>query len=168
MLASAVPAEEVARAQSRLKATAPHYAQLSEEAQCVLATAHAVTAALRSATGLDWSVSIIGLCKAVEIESVRRVAESVRLAASGEDGTVDLKDPEFACVARYCQGSARALGSIARFLRPAAYSRKRAETTATIWPTVKTGSYGAYRRYVLTWSGSPRHGVIGLHLPCCG
>jgi hypothetical protein len=51
----------------------------------------AVTAVLRSATGLDWSVAIIGLCKATEIEVVHRIAEPLRLAASGQDMTADLK-----------------------------------------------------------------------------
>jgi len=145
-LASAAPAEEVARAQSRLMAAAPHHAELSEEAQRMLATAHAVTAPLRSATGLDWSVAIIGLCKAVEIEAVRCIAEPLRLAASGEDVTADLKDPEFTRVARYCQGSARPpeLGALARFLRTAAHSRNRAKTSVlvaalraatTAWPS---------------------------------
>jgi hypothetical protein len=56
MLASAVPADEVARVQSRLVASAPHLAQLSEAAQRMLATAHAVTATLRAAGGEyeDW------------------------------------------------------------------------------------------------------------------
>ena len=99
----------------------------------MLATAHAVTAALRSATGLDWSVAIIGLCKAVEIEAVHRIAEPLRLAASGQDMTVELQDPEFARVARYCAGTGRPpeLGSLARFLRTAANSSKRAETS--VW-----------------------------------
>jgi hypothetical protein len=108
LLASAAPAEEVARAQSRLIGSAPHYAQLSEAAQRMLATAHAVTAALRSATGLDWSVAIIGLCKALEIEAVHRIAEPLRVAASGRDLTVDAKDPAFRRVARYCEGGANA------------------------------------------------------------
>ncbi len=134
MLASAAPADEVARAQARLIASAPHHAELSDAAQRMLATAHAVTAALRSATGLDWSVAIIGLCKAVEIEVVHRIAEPLRLAASGQDMTADLKDVEFARVARYCAGTASPpeLGSLARFLRTAANSKKRAETSVLV------------------------------------
>jgi hypothetical protein len=85
MLASAAPAGEVARAQSRLIASALHHARLSEAAQRMLATAHAVTAARRGATGLDWSVAIIGLCKAVEVEAVHRIAEPLRLAANDQD-----------------------------------------------------------------------------------
>jgi hypothetical protein len=134
MLASAAPADEVARAQSRLIASAPHHAELSDAAQRMLATAHAVTPALRSATGLDWSVAIIGLSKAVEIEVTHRIAEPLRLAASGQDMSVELRDPDFARVARYCEGRAPApeLGSLAHFLRTAVNSKRRAETSALV------------------------------------
>lgn len=135
MLATAAPADEVARAQSRLIASAPHYTQLSGAAQQMLATAHAVTPALRSATGLDWSVAIIGLCKAVEVEVVHRIAEPLRLAAGGQDLTVEMKDEDFARVARYCKGvteNAPELGSLAHFLRTAVNSKKRAETSALV------------------------------------
>src|SRR6516162_5021161 len=122
MLVSAAPADEVARAQSRLIASGPPHAELSEDAQRMIATSYAVTTALRTATGLDWSVAVIGLCKAVEIEVVHRIAEPLRLAASGQDMSVDAKDREFARVVRYCHGTASApeLGSLARFLRTAA------------------------------------------------
>jgi hypothetical protein len=134
MLASAASADEVARAQSRLIASAPQHTQLSDDAQRMLATAHAVTAALRSATGLDWSVAIIGLCKAVEVEAVHRIAEPLRLAASGQDLSVEVKDPDFARVARYCEGRAPSpeLGSLAYFLRAAVNSKRRAETSVLV------------------------------------
>jgi len=85
MLASAAPAGEVAGAQSRLIASAPRHAELSETAQKMLASAYAVTSALQSATGLDWSVAVMGLCKAVEVESVHRIAEPLRLAVADQD-----------------------------------------------------------------------------------
>jgi hypothetical protein len=134
MLAAAAPADEVRRAQSRLIASAPQHGQLSDDAQRMLATAHAVTPALRNATGLDWSVAIIGLCKAVEIEVVHRIAEPLRLAAGGQDMTVDAKDAEFTRVARYCGGTAPApeLGSLTRFLRTAANSKERAKTSVLV------------------------------------
>jgi hypothetical protein len=113
VLASVVPSDEVARAQSRLIASTPQASQLTEPAQRMLATAHAVTAPLRRATGLDWSVAIIGLCKAVEVEAVHRIAEPLRLVASGQNMSVEAKDPDFRRVARYCEGKANApeLGS---------------------------------------------------------
>jgi hypothetical protein len=146
MLAAAVPADEVARARSRLIASAPHYAQLSEAAQQILASAHAVAPALRATTGLDWSLAIMGVCKAVEVEAVHRIAEPLRLATSGQDMTVDMKDHDFKRVACYCagQGKPPELGSLAHFLRTAVNSKKRTETSillaalraaAKTWPT---------------------------------
>jgi hypothetical protein len=134
MLATAVPADELARAQSRLIASAPHHVQLSEAAQRMLATAHAVTAVLRGVTGLDWSVAIIGLCKAVEVEAVHRIVEPLRLAANGQDLSAELKDRDFARVARYCADKANApeLGSLEHFLRTAINSKKRAETSVLV------------------------------------
>ena len=134
MLASAVPASEVVRTRSRLIASTPQAAQLTEAAQRMLATAHAVTAPLRRATGLDWSVAIIGLCKAVEVEAIHRIAEPLRLVASGQDMSVEAKDHDFARVARYCEGKANApeLGSLAHFLRTATNSKRRAETSVLV------------------------------------
>jgi len=134
LLAAATPADEVRRAQSRLIASAPHHGLLSDDAQLMLATAHAVTPALRNATGLDWSVAIICLCKAVEIEVVHRIVEPLRLAARGQDLTVDAKDNDFSRVARYCEGTLPEpeLGPLARFLRTAANSKKRAETSVLV------------------------------------
>jgi hypothetical protein len=134
MLASAAPAAEVMRVQSRLIASEPNYAQLSDAAQRMLATAHAVTPTLRSATGLDWSVAIIGLCKAVEVEAIQRIAEPLRLAASHQDISAEAKDRDFGRVARYCQGDANPpeLGSLAYFLRAAANSKSRAKTSALV------------------------------------
>jgi hypothetical protein len=134
MLASAAPATEVMRVLSGLIASEPNYAQLSDAAQRMLATAHAVTPALRGATGLDWSIAIIGLCKAVEVEAIRRIAEPLRLAASNQDISAEAKDRDFARVARYCQGAANApeLGSLAYFLRAAANSKGRAKTSVLV------------------------------------
>ena len=135
MLATAASAAEVARAQSRLIALSPHYAQLSETARQMLATAHAVAPTLRGATGLDLSVAIIGLCKAVEVEAVHRIAEPLRLAATGQDMTVEMKDSDFARVAATARGEERAgTGSLAYFLRTAINSKKRAETSVLVSP----------------------------------
>lgn len=133
-LTSIAPAEDVALAQVRLLASGDQHAHLSDEAQRMLATAYAVTTALRGATGLDWSVAMIGLCKAVESESVRRIAEPLSAASEGRDMTLDLQDPDFARVARYCTGKGKApeLGTLAHFLRTAANSRQRAETSSLV------------------------------------
>jgi hypothetical protein len=83
-LTGGVPADAVARAQTRLLAAGNQHAQLSDEAQRMLATGYAVTTALRAATRLDWSVAVIALCKAVErgqyVESLNRSERSLPAA----------------------------------------------------------------------------------------
>jgi hypothetical protein len=134
MLAANASPDALVRAESRLMASTPGYSLLSEPAQRMLATAHAVTTALRNATDLDWSVAIIGLCKAVEVEAIQRIAEPLRLAVCDQDISADIADPEFRRIARYCVGDAKApeLGSLAHFLGTAANSRKRAATSALV------------------------------------
>ncbi len=68
---------------------------------------------------MDWSVAIIGLCQAVEIEVVHRTAEPLRLSSRGRNITVDLKDPSLAELhALRGQNSAFELGSLSRFFGP--------------------------------------------------
>lgn len=126
-----VTPEQVARAQARLAADAEHR-QLSPAAQKMLATAEAVTTALRTTTGLDWSAAVIGLCKAVEVEVARRLAEPLRSATRGLDLTEDLADKDLRRLARYCAGQTPAppeLGTMAYVLGVAAGSRRRAGTS---------------------------------------
>ena len=147
VLASALSSEEVTRALSRLIASTPDAAQLADAAQRMLATAHAITASLRKATELDWSVAIIGLCKAIEVESIHRIAEPLRLAVSNADISIEMRDPDFARIARYCVGKAKApeLGSLAHFLRTAANSKKRATTSTLV---------AALRSLARAWPGA--------------
>jgi hypothetical protein len=131
LLAKDVPAAEIAAARGRLSEQSDAYAAVSPQAQLMLATAEAVTAALRHTSGLDWSAAIICLCKAVEFEVVRCVAEPWRDAAAALDLRVDLSDKDLMRVARYCAGTASApeLGVLGYTLGVAARSRSRRETS---------------------------------------
>jgi hypothetical protein len=130
LLSASVTVEQVAQAQARLAAAKTHR-KLSQQAQQMLATAEAVTTVLRSASGLDWSAAIIGLCKAVEVEVVRRVAEPLLHATAGVDLSTDLADTDLKTLARYCVGRAPppALGALAHALTVAARSHRRAATS---------------------------------------
>jgi hypothetical protein len=141
LLAKSVPAGQVAAARRRLQAQAGVYSSVSEQAQLMLATADAVSAALRHTSGLDWSAAVICLCKAVELEVVRCVAEPWRAATAGLDLSVDLNDRDLARVARYCAGRAPApeLGVLSYSLGVAANSRTRRETSplvSSLWRLV--------------------------------
>jgi hypothetical protein len=130
LLDKAVTSQQVADAQARLAEEVIHR-QLSPAAQQMLATAEAVIGVLRTATGLDWSAAVIGLCKAVEIEVVRRVAEPLAQLVQGRDLTPDLADKDLTRLAKYCAGRAPApeLGSLSYMLEVAARSQRRAATS---------------------------------------
>lgn len=125
---------DIAAARSRLQAQAAVYATVSVQAQLMLATAEAVSGALRNTSGLDWSAAIICLCKAVELEVVRCVAEPWRDATAGLDLAADLKDKDLKRVAGYCAGRAPApeLGVLAYTLGVVARSRSRRETSPLV------------------------------------
>jgi hypothetical protein len=143
LLAKSVPAGQVAAARRRLQNRTAVYSSVSDQAQLMLATADAVGAALRHTSGLDWSAAVICLCKAVELEVVRCVAEPWRAATTGLDLSVDLKDTDLARMARYCAGRAPApeLGALSYSLGVAASSRARRETSplvSSLWRLVGT------------------------------
>src|SRR5690606_11144024 len=60
----------------------PLVEQLGPEAQRFVATAEYVAGQLSATAALEWSPAVIGLCKAVEVEVLRRVAEPWREACS--------------------------------------------------------------------------------------
>jgi hypothetical protein len=145
LLSASVTAAQIEQAQKRLAAAETHR-KLSPQAQQMLATSEAVTSVLRSVSGLDWSAAVIGLCKAVEIEVVRRFAEPLRDATTGLDLQKDLADKDLSRLARYCagRGPAPELGSLAYALTVAAHSRRRATTSHLL---------GALRAIVASWTG---------------
>ncbi|NEM08835.1 hypothetical protein [Geodermatophilus normandii] len=130
LLSASVTAEQIGWARERL-AAAKLFNELSPQAQQMLATAEAVTGVLKTATGLDWSAAVIGLCKAVESEIAIRLIEPLRRATTGIDLAADLADKDLSRVARYCAGLAPApeLGSLAHTLGAAARSRRRVTTS---------------------------------------
>ncbi|HEX5512438.1 MAG TPA: hypothetical protein VFX41_12045 [Actinomycetales bacterium] len=127
-LGKALPPHAVESTRQELRGASPLFGALSLDAQRMLATAHAVTTALRAATDLDWSAAVIGLCKAVEVEVVRLLMEPLRRETQAHDLEPDLADKELQRIARFCAGRAPApeLGSITHFLRTAANSKRRA------------------------------------------
>ena len=132
--AAAVTKVDIDQAKSRLLAADPQFDQLSVPAQRMLATAHAITHTLRAATGLDWSVAIIALCKAVEVEAGRCISQPLKDAVVGLDLRQDVNDRDFSRVARFCAGTSPPpeLGSLIYFLRAAASSSQRADSSPLV------------------------------------
>ncbi len=105
---------------------------LSETALRFLATSECVSQTLGSREGLDWSAAVIGLCKAVELEFVKRVIEPLKKNIVGGDFSEDLRDKDLSRIAKYCAEPGIAppeLGSIRHFLQTAANSKRRVDTS---------------------------------------
>jgi hypothetical protein len=154
LLSAAVPVADIEAAQRRLVADARHR-RLTPAAQQMLATVDAVTVTLRAATGLDWSAAVIGLCKAVEVEVVRRVAEPLRAETADLDLQADLADKDLARLAKFCVGRAPApeLGSIAYTLQVAAKSRSRAANSPLLQALRRLATGWQDGKWVLSASG---------------
>lgn len=155
LLAKNVPVSDIAAARSRLQDHAAIYSAVSAEAQLMLATAEAVSGALRHTSGLDWSAAIICLCKAVEIELVRCVAEPWRDATAELDLAADLKDKDLMRVARYCVGRAPApeLGVLAYTVDVATRSRSRRETSPLVSSLFRIANSSAAASWLLDSDG---------------
>lgn len=156
-LAKNVLVSDIAAARSRLQEQAAVYSTVSVQAQLMLATAEAVSGALRNTSGLDWSAAIICLCKAVELEVVRCVAEPWRDATAGLDLAADLKDKDLKRVAGYCAGRAPApeLGVLGYTLGVIARSRSRRETSPLVGSLLRIVSSRAPASWLLESDGLP-------------
>jgi hypothetical protein len=89
---------------------------LCHEAERFVRTASEVAHALEDVADLDWSVAVLGLCKAFEVEVVRRLVEPLRQRLHETDLGADLANPDTKELALYISGRSRrlpALGTIA-------------------------------------------------------
>jgi hypothetical protein len=126
-------AEDDARqAAQRLVASHARRETLSPLTLRFLGTSDLVADRIAGSPGLDWSVAVLGLCKAFELEMVTRVLDPLASSLSTQDLEGDLADPELASIARYCSGRTPRppeLGTMARFLRTAVSSKDRILTS---------------------------------------
>jgi hypothetical protein len=148
LLLELVPADEQRRAEAALRVQDDRAEVLQPTSLRQLATATYVAEVLANRTGLDWSAAVIGPCKAVEIELVARLIEPLRAACAAVDLTPDVADNDLGRVARYCAGKTDTppeLGAISHFLRTAAHSKTRRETSPLL---------GALRGLMRQWPAS--------------
>jgi hypothetical protein len=81
---------------------------------------------------LDWSVAVIGLCKAFENEIREKILEPLKRATSSIDLSRELKDQELGYVAKYCSVADYTppdLGVFAGFLAAAMTDKTRIPTS---------------------------------------
>ena len=111
-----------------------------------IGTSDAVASTLAADANLEWSPAVIGLCKAMELETCARLLFPVVDACKALDMSADVKDKDLGRVAAYCAGKpvkAPELGSIAHFLQTVSNSEARRQSSnlirlflqlATGWP----------------------------------
>jgi hypothetical protein len=144
-LASEDDARQAAR---RLQVARGSVDHLAPAALRLLGTTEYVAESLDGRPNLDWSAAVIGLCKAVEVETVAKLVEPLKRGASGVDLSIDVKDKDLGRVASYCAGRAQKppeMGAIRHFLQTAANSEERARTSPVL---------GVLRGLVARWPGS--------------
>lgn len=147
-LLAALTAEEAREAARLYLAAETRSEVLSPEAFRFVSTAEYVGAQLGTVQQMDWSPAIIGLCKAVEIELVRRYVEPLRRATSGLDLAQDIGDRDLRAIARYCAGQtgkSPEIGTFAYFLQTAISSVQRRETSPLV---------NAFMGLASSWTGS--------------
>jgi hypothetical protein len=110
-------------------------ASLQPRALKSLASAEYVATHFKNATDLEWSLAVIGLCRAVEVELVARLVQPLAERCAGRDLGADIADAQMGRVASYCAARARTppeLGAIGRFLQTVAHSKKRRSSSELI------------------------------------
>ena len=121
---------------------------LAPEAVRFIATAEHVASGLKSEPELEWSPAVIGLCKAVELETVGRIL--IPLAESTRDVnlSMDKNDKDLKRIANFCirkTGPAPELGAFSHFLQTVIHSRRRRQTSAIVQNVFRLAS---------DWTGS--------------
>lgn len=121
---------------------------LSSDALRFIVTAEHVAGQLEGFPQLEWSPAVIGLCKAVEAEVVRRILLPLATTAGGEDLSSDKQDKDVGRVAAFCADTSRKppeLGVFAYFLQTVIHSRERRVSSAIV---------GSFLRLAGEWTGS--------------
>jgi hypothetical protein len=147
-LLAAIADADLRQAEGLFRASEARAAFLTPQALRFIATAEHVAGELEGTPQLEWSPAVIGLCKAVEIEIVSRVLNSLIAKLPDTDLTADRLDKDLSRVAAYCADQTRKppeLGSFAHFLQTAASSRERRQKSAII---------RAFFDMMADWSGS--------------
>lgn len=109
--------------------------RLSPRSVRFIATAEYLASRLRSEPQLEWSPTVIGLCKAVESEVVSRILIPLANNARDADLRDDKTDRDIGRVAAFCVYPMRKppeLGAFAHFLQTVIHSRRRRNTSIII------------------------------------
>jgi len=147
-LLSIVGVDAQRQAERLFKVSEARTERLSEESLRFIASAEYVAKHLEANPQLEWSAAVIGLCKAVEIEVVRRILQPLASHLVGTDLSEDRADKDLGRIAAYCADASRKppeLGAFAHFLQTVIHSSHRRATSTLI-----TG----FLRLTMNWTGS--------------
>ena len=134
-LIESVAKEDQREAERLYRASEARAVHLAPETVRFIATAEHVAAGLQSKSELEWSPAVIGLCKAVELETVARILIPLAESSTGVDLSKEKDDKDLGRIVRFCvrkTGPAPELGTFSHFLQTAIHSRRRRETSAMI------------------------------------
>lgn len=157
-LLSIVSVDAQRQAERLFKVVETRADRLSEERLRFIASAAYVAKHLEANPQLEWSPAVIGLCKAVEIEVVRRILQPLATHLAGSDLSVDRADKDLGRIAAYCADVLRkplVEGAFAHFLQTIIHSSHRRATSALT---------AGFLRLAANWTGSNwLLDVNGLH-----
>jgi len=147
-LLSAVDLEKQRQVERLFRVSESRAERLSPNALRFIATAEHVAGQLQAEPQLEWSPAVIGLCKAVEAETVKRILLPLAEKARGLDLSTDKQDKDISRVAAFCANPDRTppeLGAFAHFLQTVVHSQHRRETSALL---------GIFLGLARQWTGS--------------
>ncbi len=134
-LISAVALDDRRQAERVYRVAESRSEHLSQKSVRFIATAEYLAGRLQSEPHLEWSPTVIGLCKAVESEVVSRILIPLANKTGSADLSVDKKDRDVGRVAVFCADPIRKppeLGAFAHFLQTVSHSKRRRNTSIII------------------------------------
>jgi hypothetical protein len=127
--------DQINEAERRYRLAETRAEILSRHAMRFIATAEFLSQALESASDLDWSPAMIGLCKAVEIEVLHRILHPLAAQLRGVSLDADKNDKDLGRVARFLSHPdlpPPELGTFSYFLQTSLNSETRRSTSPSI------------------------------------
>ena len=148
VLQELVDADAIRREEKLLLARDNRLEKLTPEAVRFLATSEKLSERLGEDPELEWSPAVIGLCKAVEVEIVKRIILPLAERSAGISLSDDVRDKDIGRVAKFCakpDGKPPEIGVFAHFLQTVIHSQARRENSPVI---------SAFLGLLADWPGS--------------
>ena len=148
VLLSVLARDDLRRHESLLLVAENRAKLLSKRSLRFLVTAEYVATAFEGMTGLDWSAAVIGLCKAVEVETVERILGPTARELNSSGATPGEGDRDLRRVSRFCKdpgAKAPELGTVAYFLNVVITDQQRRTSSPLV---------GGFLKAARSWEGS--------------